>query len=335
MSTDDLAAEIHRRAIVVDAHADTLAEVAHGAFALGRENQVGHWDIPRARLGNVGVQFFTVTDFAQHVPRAMELVDFAYRQIAAFPEDLRLITRYEDISEACNEGKIGMLLSIEGGEALGGELGLLRNFHRLGVRAMGLTWNRRNELADGVLDARSKGGLSEFGAQVVAEMESLGMLVDVSHLSQAGFWDVDAIANRPYIASHSNARALCDHPRNLTDSQIGAIAARGGVIGINFCPEFLSEEGNATIEDVISHIDYIARLAGVEHVGLGSDFDGINHTPKGLENVARLPLITRELLGRGYGEDAILAILGGNFLRVLEACMKPAAAAHNIPSTHQ
>ncbi len=328
------ALEIHRKAAVVDAHADTLGEIVHETFQLDQENQAGHWDIPRARRGNVKVQFFTCggSEFPPYMalPRAMELVDLAHRQVAGFPDDLALITKPEDVLEIRNQNKIGVVLSLEGGEPLGGYLGNLRNFYRLGVRAMGLTWNRRNELADGVFDARSKGGLSEFGAQVVSEMESLGMVVDVSHLSEAGFWDVDAMAIRPYIASHSNARALCDHPRNLTDQQIKAIAAKGGIIGVNFCPLFLTNKNEASLEDVLSHIDYLVRLAGVEHVGLGSDFDGITHTPAGLEDVAKLPSITEGLLRRGYDEDDILAILGGNFLRVLVAGMKPGAAAHNI-----
>jgi len=160
------------------------------------------------------------------------------------------------------------------------------------------------------------GGLSRFGLEVVEEMNRLGMLIDVSHLNEPGFWDVIEASSSPVIASHSNAKALCDHPRNLTDEQIRAIADGGGVIGVNFCTAFLTSSGAATLDDVLNHIDYLVKVGGIETVGLGSDFDGITETPIGLENCSRTLILADGLNGRGYSVDAIEKIMGGNLLRL-------------------
>ncbi|HEY8496697.1 MAG TPA: dipeptidase [Limnochordales bacterium] len=315
----------HQQCFVVDAHCDTVLRLVNGG-SLDDPEPAGHVDLPRLVAGGVDLQIFALwVDARQRrggfTVRCLELLEAVEREVAAHPDRLQLILTRRDLEAARAAGKIGVLLSIEGGEALEGSLAALRAFYRLGVRALGLTWNGRNELADGCGDADSGGGLTAFGRRVVQEMNRLGMVVDVSHLSERGFWDVLEISQHPIIASHSNARAVCDHRRNLYDAQIRALAERGGVMGMNFCPEFLRSDGPATLDDVVRHIDHIVNLVGPDHVGLGSDFDGIDSTPIGLEDVSRLPALTEALLARGYDEASVAKILGGNFLRVFQSVL--------------
>lgn len=287
--------------------------------------RTGHVDLPRLMEAGVGLQVFALFSDPAHrdvgyTIRTLEMIEDFYHGLDTFGGDSRVapqvvLTRH-DVNKA--RRGIGILLSIEGGEALGGSLRVLHSFFRLGVRAMGLVWNHRNELADGVEAGASASGLTPFGKQVVASMEDLGMVVDVSHLSEASFWDLVRTARRPFIASHSNARALCDHPRNLTDAQIRAIADYGGVIGINFHSPFLRQRGRADIDDVVAHIDHIASLVGIDHVGLGSDYDGIPETPIGLDDVTYLPRLADELLLRGYRRSEVEAVMGENFARLFE-----------------
>ena len=204
-----------------------------------------------------------------------------------------------------------------GGEAVGG-LGALEALFRLGVRAMGLVWNHRNQLAEGVSDDTGS-GLTSLGRRVVQAMEEWGMIVDVSHLNDAGFWDVDRITRRPFIASHSNPRALSAHPRNLTDSQIKALAARGGVMGINFHGPFSARA--AGLDDVIAHIDYIASLIGIAHVGLGSDFDGIPEGPEGLRRCDPASASRRRASPTRILEFDVRAVMGENFMRLLQSLL--------------
>jgi len=180
-----------------------------------------------------------------------------------------------------------------------------------------LTWNHRNEIADGVFDRRTKGGLTRFGVEVIQEMNRLNMLIDVSHLSEAGFWDVLEVSRKPVMASHSNCRRICDSPRNLSDDQIKSLAGAGGVMGLCFVPDFvhLSEP---SLDKLIDHVDHVTELAGIDCLGLGSDFDGFEAALPGLEDVSRLPALTEGLLHRGYSTEAIQKILGGNFLRLLK-----------------
>jgi membrane dipeptidase len=182
---------------------------------------------------------------------------------------------------------------------------------------VGLVHSLRNLLADGVADNRTNGGLSRLGVDVVEELNKLGIIVDVSHLSDAGFWDVLEISKDPIVASHSNSRAVCDHSRNLSDDMIKALAERGGVMGMNFAPDFVHKT-KPSVETLVDHIDHIVDLVGPEHVGLGSDFDGIPRTPAGLEDASKMPAITEELVKREYSEDYIRLILGGNHLRLIE-----------------
>jgi len=322
-------AQIHFDALVIDSHCDTVLKVwgSDGKYRLCDRHSEGHVDIPRLKSGGVGVQFFAVYIGAEYKPeraakRTLQLLDVLYQELDENQDTLQLILHAADIATARATNRIGMLLSIEGGEALEGELSSLRMYHRLGIRAIGLTWNERNQIAEGVGDCRSGGGLTDFGVSVIKEMNRLGMIIDVSHISAPGFFDVLDLSEHPIIASHSNAQAVCGHIRNLSDQQIRALAARGGVMGINFAPEFLVDQGTASVEHVASHIDYIVQLLGnTKHIGLGGDFDGISRTPGELTDASGYPAITEALLRRGYNEQQLRDILGLNHLRVITNVM--------------
>ncbi len=315
---------LHFDAIVVDGHCDTLGDVLAGKRALAERSALGHVDLPRLREGGVTAQIFAcfvpVHEYHRSATRyAMDMIDAFHQAVEAHPDELLLATGAADIRRAKAEGKIAGILGLEGAEPLGDSLAVLRGFHRLGVRVLGLTWNFRNEVADGVMEGRQAQGLSAFGRQVVDECNRLGILLDVSHLAPAGLEDVLEFSQRPVIASHSNARALCDHPRNLTDAQIEAIASRGGLIGVTFVDAFLHRPAaEAAIEHALDHIDYLLRVAGPHHVMLGSDFDGAD-MPRGLEDATRYPALTAGMLARGHDEQTVRQALGLNFLRVFEA----------------
>ncbi len=274
--------------------------------------------------GGVDVQFFAVFIEDIYKPdrslkRTLQLIDCFYKEIEKNQDDISLVTNYNQIEEVNSAGKIAAILSIEGGEALEGDLGVLRVLYKLGVRLLTLTWNQRNQIADGIGESRTGSGLTKFGLEVIDEMNRLGMLIDVSHLSETGFWDVIKKSKAPIVASHSNCYALCPHLRNLKDEQIKALADKGGVIGITFVPNFLTQEKRkTTVGDVVKHIDYLVEKVGVDYIGLGSDFDGTGGLPIGLEGVDKVPNITGELLDRGYKEKDIKKILGENFLRVFK-----------------
>jgi membrane dipeptidase len=195
---------------------------------------------------------------------------------------------------------------------------LLRVFHRLGLRLLTVAWSRRNQAADGAWEARTGGGLTSFGVKLVEECNGLGIVLDISHLAPAGVKDVLEVSSAPVIASHSNAHALCPSPRNLTDGQLRALAEKGAVVGVTFVPAFVSERAeDASLERLLDHIGHIVQTAGIDHVGLGSDFDGFHPPePKGLEDVTCMPAITAGLVTRGYAEEDVRKILGGNFMRV-------------------
>lgn len=319
--TDSLS--LHRDALIVDTHCDTLLSLMRGR-PLGERRDEGHIDLPRLREGGVGVQFFACYIEPQFKPdrglkRVLQQIDAFYQAVEANRDQIEVALTVADIERIRAAGKVAAVLAIEGGEAIDGDLAALRMLHRLGVRSFGLVWNQRNLLADGIGERRTHGGLTTLGVEAVREMNRLGMVVDVSHLNDEGFWDVIETSTSPIMASHSNSRAICDHPRNLTDDQIRALAKNGGVMGMNFCPAFVRSEGPVTVDHLIDHIDHIVDLVGFDHVGLGSDFDGINDVPQGLEDVSRLPNLTRRLVERGYSEENIRKILGGNHLRVLKA----------------
>ena len=315
---------LHRAAVVVDAHADTVLALEAGRdfYRYGTE---GHIDMPRLRAGGVNVQVFALYIEPAYKPeralaRVLSLRDRLLRTFAAGGGAVRLCRDASELDAALADGQLAAVLSVEGGEAIGSDLALLRALHALDVRAMGLTWNQRNAIADGAGEDRAQGGLTAFGQRVVAEMDRLGMVVDVSHLCARSFWDVLECGGRPRFASHSNCRALCDHVRNLDDAQIRALAMVDGVMGMNFFADFLDvDPARADVARVCDHIDHVCGLVGPRHVGLGSDFDGIQRTPRGLEDASHLPALTRELVRRGYHQADIEAILGGNVLRLLRS----------------
>lgn len=311
--------------LIMDAHCDTLIDIAAGRRRLAERGKGGHIDLPRMMDGGMAAQVFAIYVAPEYLPgagarQALRLVDAFYREIEENSGSLALAAKAGDVGRARAEGKIAAFLSIEGGEALDGSIELLRIFYRLGVRLMTLTWSRRNELGDGAYEEGTCGGLTQFGVEVVREMDRLGMVVDVSHLSQATFWSVMQVSTKPLIASHSNARALCEHGRNLSDEQARAIADKGGAIGVTFVGPFLGE-GRQSVQGVVDHIDHFAGIVGIDHIGLGSDFDGVPDSalPEGLPDVSHMPVLIDELVRRGYSDAAVRGIMGENLLRVVES----------------
>ena len=265
---------------IIDSHCDTVGLVADKGIEAFQQQKC-HVSLEGLKAGKVGLQFFAAYIAPRNkypcLQRGLKLIDAYYTMLEKYSDEFQLVLKSTDIGYAIKQGKIGALLAIEGGEVLEGELLNLRILHRLGVRALTLTWNYRNEIGDGVLESKSKGGLSNFGHEVVKEMNYLGMLIDVSHLSEKGFYSVLEVSKKPISATHSNAWCIHPHPRNLRDEQIKILAKTGGVMGINFYPPFLSNQ-KADVNDIIRHIEHIAGLAGTDVIGFGSDFDGIDET---------------------------------------------------------
>lgn len=380
MTAKPNAATVHQSALVIDTHADTPQRFLDEHFDLGEALKGGDLNLETARKGNLGAEFFSIwvepeSQKGHYARRTLELIDAVKLQAARHPRDMELVTSVEGIERAHRAHKLAALMGIEGGHSIEDSLGLLRQYYALGVRYMTLTWANSNGWADssGDIDdktvAHTKEGLNEFGKDVVYEMNRLGMMVDVSHVSDRTFFRTLIITRAPVIASHSAARALCNAPRNMTDDMLRAIAnsggpeSKGGVVQVNFYSGFISQpyrdaqkvmepeakkavealkakakaEGReatpAEIEKLqremadriprpplsvlIDHIDHIAKVAGVDHVGLGSDFDGINgQLPEGINSPADLPKITAALIERGYSAEDCRKILGGNLLRV-------------------
>lgn len=307
--------------IIFDAHCDTITKIMEMNSNLYNNNC--HIDIQRLKSLGSFVQTFAAFIDPAYSPanamkRAMQIIDRFYSELDIYKDDIMLCCNYNDITNALSQGKIAAMLSIEGGEALQGDLGALRNFYRLGVRSICLTWNYRNEIADGVKDADTGGGLTPFGRSLIREMNRLNMLVDLSHISERGFWDVIETTSKPIIVSHSNARKICSHPRNLFDEQITAVAKNGGVIGVNLYPEFLNNDGKATIKDVLKHIEHIVSLAGPDHIGLGADFDGIEKTPDDISGVENINIIFEHLGKLNYSDEIIEKLAGENSIRLIK-----------------
>mgnify|MGYP005856011639 CR=1 FL=1 len=304
--------------LVVDAHCDVITAMLEQNRRLGEYTGAGQLDLPRMKQGGIKLQFFAAFIAPEYksaaVKRALDLIDHFCKEIEENKKDIAHVKNINDINEAINSKKIAALLSVEGGEALEGSIHVLRMLYRLGVRSLTLTWNGRNELGDGV-GVQEGAGLTQFGKKVVREMNSLNMIIDVSHLAEKGFWDVLKISQAPVIASHSNCRAICGHPRNLNDAQIRALAEKGGVMGITYVPAFLGGN-NPSVKEVLDHIEHAVNVGGIECVGLGSDFDGTDELPDGLEDCSRIEAITAGLIDRGYDKCAINKIIGGNFLRL-------------------
>ncbi|HET7560707.1 MAG TPA: dipeptidase [Limnochordia bacterium] len=306
-----------------DAHTDVLWAARTQGRDWGVRSEAGQVDRVRLAAGGVDAAIFALfsdPEMGEHqsLVQALAMIADFERVRGEHPEAVHLVRTAADFERP----GLKVLLSLEGGEALCGSPAVLETFYRLGVRALGLTWNHRNRLADGADEADTGGGLTAFGWEVVHFMLAHGMMIDVSHLSPSGFWDLlEKTGGGPIIASHSNARALCDHRRNLTDAQIKALAEIGGVIGLNFYPAFLRREGAATALDLIRHAEHIAEVGGIAAVGLGTDFDGISATPLELPSVEQLPRFRAALEARGWREDDVAALMGGNFKRVFTAVL--------------
>lgn len=361
------ALKIHRNAIVIDTHNDVTTPMTNDDYDLSGTPPVPYrTNIERLKQGGVTGLFFSLYIRPWYVAhggstrRTLDMIDAAYRAVERHPNDLVLATSVADIRRAKKQKKVAALMGIEGGHAIENSLATLRVFHRLGVRYMTLTWNNTNDWADAGRGEKKHHGLSKFGEEVVWEMNRLGMLVDVSHVSDETMSDALDVSKAPIIASHSSARALSNVPRNIPDDLLRRIAKNGGVVQVNFYsafidtatvapqnternrvlkaqqdvldekykndPERLAEESDKLdaslplpplpISKLIDHIDHIAKVAGIDHVGLGPDFDGAVDMPQGAEDVSMLPNITYELLKRGYSEKDIRKVLGENLLRV-------------------
>ena len=370
MNISKEARDIHYSALVVDTHSDSLAWPTRHGVDIGQRQEETHMDLPRMREGNQNVQFFACFASPSWIEKkkvvqvTLDYMDSFHTLMQNYPEQIEQAMTADDVRRITDAGKLAGILCIEGGHSIDDDLSILRMYHRLGARYMTLTWNNTNNWADGVLDEPRHGGLNHFGKGVVREMNRLGMLVDISHVAPATFWDAIATTTKPVIASHSSAKAICAAPRNLEDDQIRAVADNGGVMGVNYEITFVGEayrvakdtvdeekveetkraekdhpadsDGlkNALREidelhdekvaelskphytEIVDHIDHMVSVAGVDHVGLGSDFDGAT-MPEGMEDCTKVPLITDELLRRGYGESDVRKILGENFMRVM------------------
>ncbi len=335
------AAQLNARAFVVDAHFDLPWDVANQRER-GVQRVIATQYLERFREG--GFNLIVAAIFIENyflpemgLRRALDQISHLAEELDGLSESITLCRSMKGIRQAEANGRIGLLLSLEGADPLQNDLQLLRIFYDLGVRGLGLTWSRRNYAADGcafstAVDA-PQGGLTPFGRALVEKAENLGMLIDVSHLNETGFRDVMALAQTPVIASHSNCRALADTPRNLRDEQIEALAARDGVMGINAISAFVGDgSGRPGVEDMLDHVDHVVKIAGIRHVGIGFDFCGgfEDHLslPHALETFDVLPGhhhlkdFTAALIRRGYTDDDIERILGGNFMRVFEKVLQ-------------
>ena len=380
------ALRVYREAFVVDTHNDMPSRILDDGYdpdvrhAPGFGPKEGHTDLPRLIESGITAEFLSAWVDAPYAATPGASFDRAMRHVATIrsfvdrhPDRLLFATTAADVRRAKQEGKVAILIGVEGGHAIESSLDRLRELHARGVRYMTLTWNNGLPWAGSAFGegGTRTGGLTDFGRQVVREMNRLGMLVDVSHVSDSAFFDAIAASSVPVIASHSSARALSNSPRNLTDEQLRAIARNGGVVNVNFYSRFIDtryrERAEAAEAQVaaarrglrpgsdsaaaaarisalrdslfaaipptpfgvlIDHIDHIARVAGVDHVGLGSDFDGVSALPLGMEDITRLPRIAQALLDRGYSETDVKKMLGGNMMRVMARVLDGAA---NIP----
>jgi len=310
---------------VIDGHTDYLLSLIETKRSFLEESTTGHVDLPRARRGGIGAMLSAVfildEDLPQHaLIQTLRAVDLLHRVVAESNGQIELIRSYQQLVDCLERGVFGAILHYEGAEAIDPEFAVLRLSYELGLRSLGLTWSRPNIFAEGVGQANRGNGLTGLGRELVRQCNAMGILIDVSHLNEPGFWDVVEVSEKPFVASHSNARALCDHDRNLTDEQIRALAEKGGLMGINYHVGFLvagAETGaEVPLSVLVDHIDHIVRLVGVDHVALGSDFDGAT-MPDELKDAAHTPNLIAELSRRGYSDDAIEKICSGNWLRVL------------------
>ncbi|MFY9610087.1 MAG: dipeptidase [Blastocatellia bacterium] len=393
------AEKLHRSSVVIDTHNDITSALADQGFDLGTSGfdkdgkLTTHTDLKRMKEGGLGAEFFAVyvgKEFINKKPaegggaarRALDIIDVVLEQVRRHPESLEMASTAADIRRIAKKGKIAALMGIEGGHAIEDSLRTLRMFYRLGIRYMTLTHSNTNDWADSSGDIndvtlKHHNGLSDFGREVVREMNRVGMMVDISHVADKTFFDAIEASRAPVIASHSSCRALANHPRNMTDEMLKATAKNGGVVMVNFYDGFLdprkvelaartravqedftkqfpgdpkrvqeeverfrkaNDPGKTPLSVLIDHIDHIAKIAGIDHAGIGSDFDGVPLTglPEGMEDISKLPKITYELMKRGYSDADIKKVLGENFLRVMSQVERVASemqSSANAPAT--
>lgn len=305
---------------VLDAHCDTMSEM-YGSTDLYKSN--GQVDIQRMRKYRGWVQFFAIfidpSIYKGSVNRRFTQIIKKYKQEhEKHKKYIEKVTNYSEICDALSRGKIASMLTLEGGEIIGDDIENVNMLYNLGIRVMTLTWNHTNLLASGSGDESPRFGLTELGKKVVTRANQMGMIIDISHLSDASITDMADISRIPYIASHSNSRSVCNHKRNLTDEQFLDLKINGGVCGINLYSNFLNETGNANLGDVIKHIEHFCSLGGEDNIGLGADFDGVNKTPDELKGVEDVYKIFEELLRLNYSEELVNKIAAENFLRVIK-----------------
>lgn len=323
MSLGDVEA-LHRESVIVDAHCDTLGQVIGGQRRLGERSTLGQFDLPRAVDGGLTAQLMAMSFNPQRAGtsarQTLQFIDSFYGELDAYSQFAMPAVCTDDILRAKELDKIALVLSMEGAELLEGDLSVLRVCYRFGLRVLGITWNRRNEAADGIGEIQTGGGLTRFGVDLVKECNRLGVVIDVAHLAPAGVEDVLELSDLPVVATHANCYALCPHPRNLTDAQLEAIARKGGVVGVTPVPPFLSANvRHSQLSVLLDHIDHMTSVMGEDGVGLGMDFDGVGDMRTGgIEDVSKLPNLTRGLVERGYTDETTSKILGGNFLRALQ-----------------
>lgn len=309
--------------LVIDSHCDTPSYLLRGRD-LSLDNAEAQVDFPKLRAGGVDASFFalyTPAELSSDEAAARVLKMAAYTLDAVSREkDVEMAYSPDDILTNKSKGLISILFGMENGSPIGDSLPMLRLFYRLGVRYMTLTHNGDNLLGDAACEGTHWHGLSPFGREVVVEMNRLGMIVDVAHCSDETFYDCIRVSSKPVVSTHSCCRALASHRRNMTDDMIRTMSNHGGVIQINFYPLFLSdsEVPRPGVKEVVDHIDHAVKVGGIEHVGLGTDFDGIEVTPEGLENISLLPRVFSEMSHRGYSDTAIEKVAGLNFLRVFK-----------------
>ena len=308
---------------VLDSHCDTPLQMMRG-LDIGIDNGWGHVDIAKLKEGGVDASFFALYTSAEMTPEeatctTLEMLGRIYDALDAHKDSLALALSPDDALRNKAEGLISIFIGMENGSPIHKSLPLLRMYYRMGVRYLTLTHNGDNEIADSAAEGKRWHGLSPFGREVVAEMNRLGMIVDIAHVSDETFYDVIGCTKAPIVSTHSCCRALASHRRNMTDDMLRSLADNGGVMQVNFYPAFLSDSYETTmptVSDIADHIDHAVKVAGIEHVGIGTDFDGIEITPIGMEDISKLPRIFDELTIRGYSNDQIEKIAGGNFLRV-------------------
>jgi len=316
------AAAIHRQSIIIDGHCDTLGRVFEGQRRLGERSEIGQFDLPRARDGGLTLElmaaFWSAVRPGTGARQTLQFIDVFYQELETYSDLAMQAVCVDDVLRAKAEGKVALMLSMEGAEGLEGDLRMLRMYYRLGLRCLGITWNRRNEAADGTAELRTGGGLTQFGVELVKECNRLGIVLDLAHLTPAGVEDVLEQAEGPVIDTHANCYALWPHPRNLTDAQLEAIAGTGGIVGFSPVPLFLGEDRKRSdLPTLLDHVDHMVSVMGEDGVGVGMDFDGMEDARvTGIEDVSKLPNITQGLIERGYSAEAVGKILGGNYLRV-------------------